>query len=135
MESSRKRLVGLLTTFFLAAAVLCSTMSAARRATASEMRDRYSRSAAPEPLNADASSACAFQPVYGLLSKQPDIQITFLFSNSLPKIDFPGFYLSTTSQPQPGCYKPKEKIYLFNSVLTSDFSFAPRSYSDRFQNF
>jgi hypothetical protein len=92
-------------------------MSAARP-TASEMPDCHSRSAAPEPLNADASSACAFQPGYGLLSKQPDIQISFLLSNSLPKIDCPGFYLNISPQTQPGCYKPKEKIYLFNSVLT-----------------
>ncbi|HEY3037332.1 MAG TPA: hypothetical protein VGJ66_01280 [Pyrinomonadaceae bacterium] len=93
-------------------------MSIARPATASEMPDCHSRSAAPEPLNADASSPCAFQPGYGLLSKQPDIQTTFLLSNSLPKIDFSGLYLGTAPQPQPVCYKPKEKIYLFNSVLT-----------------
>src|SRR6266545_8430442 len=54
----------------------------------------------------------------GLLSKQPDIQTTFLLSNSLPKIDFSRLCVSTTPQPQPACYKPKEKIYLFNSVLT-----------------
>jgi hypothetical protein len=118
VESSRKRLVGLWTIFFFVAAIVCSTMSAARPATASEMPDCHNRSAAPEPLNADASSACAFQPGYGLLSKQPDIQATFLLSNSLPKIDFSRLYLSTTAQPQPAGYKPKEKIYLFNSVLT-----------------
>jgi hypothetical protein len=118
MESSRKRLVGLWTIFFFAAAILCSTMTAARPATAAEMPDCHSRSVAPEPLDADASSACVFQPGYGLLSKQPDIQTTFLLSNSLPKIDFSGLYLSTTPQPQPVCYKVEEKIYLFNSVLT-----------------
>jgi len=118
MESSGKRLIGLWTMFFFAAAILCSTMSAARPATASEMPDCHSRNAVPEPLNTDASSACAFQPGYGLLSKQPDIQITFLLSNSLPQIDFSRLYRSTARQPQPVCYKPKEKIYLFNSVLT-----------------
>jgi hypothetical protein len=116
VESSRKK-VGFWTLIFFAAAILCSTMSAARP-TAPEMPDCHNRSGAPEPLNADASSACAFQPGYGLLSKQPDIQITFILSNSLPTIDFPGFYLSTTPQPHPARYKPKEKIYLFNSVLT-----------------
>jgi hypothetical protein len=91
-------------------------MSAARPA--SVMPDCHSHVAAPEPLDADASSKCAFQPGYGLISKQPDIQINLLISNSPPAINFADFYLSTTSQSLPARAKPKEQIYLFNSVLT-----------------
>jgi hypothetical protein len=117
MESSRKRLIGLWMIFFFAAAILCSTVSA-RPAAASAMADCHNKTAVPEPLNGDPSSACTFQPGYGLPSRQPDIQTPFVLLNSLPQIDLLRLCLSFTSQSEFASHNPRKKIYLFNAVLT-----------------
>jgi hypothetical protein len=63
MTRSRQRLVGLWTIIFFAAAVLCSTITAAMPANAAEMPDCSKQSAAADPAGTGASFACAFELV------------------------------------------------------------------------
>jgi hypothetical protein len=119
MKQYRKKLVGLCTILFFAAAVLCSTMAAVAPASASEMPDCSRHSAGADPAGADASSGCTFEFAYSVPSKQADIQLAFLIWNTLPKADFWPLVLSVIPQwRNTSHWKPKQGIHLLNSVLT-----------------
>jgi hypothetical protein len=99
---------------FFAAALLCSTMTAAQSASASAMPDCSRHSA-----GADTFSSCAFELAYSVPPKQADVQLDFLAWTTLAKVDFAPLVLSVIPHwKNTSRLRPKEKIYLLKSVLT-----------------
>jgi hypothetical protein len=112
------RLVGLLTVAFLVSAILCGTMAGTQESRASDIPDCHSRSAPSDNREAQPDSLCPSTLIYELTPKRTDFFPDSAFSTLLPQTtSFHGWRTFNAHNQKTAYFKPKEKLYLFVSVL------------------